>query len=291
MRHPLLGYHFSLLHVDYVRLNSKWNYTNVISPYYRIYYIDHGEGSISTSDEKIKLQPGFLYLIPSFTLCNFSCKSSMGQYFLHFFEESLAGISLFEHSRRVMRIPASTTDIQHFKTLHNINPGRGINRSDNPAEYEKQVYYKSYQDLNKTMSESVFFETQGIILLLLSRFLVTRALSLKTTDPMPSKILAVIRYIQVHLHENLTVSHLANVVSLHQDYFSRLFLRYVGQRPLRYVHDKRIERAQYLIATTALSYNEIAEKVGFEDLSHFAKIFKKITRLTPGDYKKQNRLH
>lgn len=290
MRQSLLGYNFSLLHIDYVKLNKKWNYTNVISPYFRVYYIDEGEGFIATKNEKIKLEAGYLYIIPSFTLCHLYCKTYLSQYFLHFFEESAAGISLFENNRKAIKVRACDSDIINFKKLVSINPGRGINRSDDPKEYEKNTYYKSYQELNKTMSDPVFFETQGIILQLISRFLNSQRFKSKTEDVIPSKILDTIRYIQVNLKENLTVNYLAGRANLHQDYFSRLFLRYTGQRPLNYLHEKRIERAQYLIATTDLSFTEIAEKVGFESLSHFSKLFKKVTSLTPGEYKRKNGL-
>jgi len=290
MTENLLGYNFSLLHMDYVKLNDKWNYANVISPYFRIYYIDEGEGFISTKQEKIKLEAGHLYIIPSFTLCHLFCKTYLSQYFLHFFEESAQGISLFENNRRVIKVAARNIDIINFTRLLEINPGRGINRSDNPNDYEKNAYYKTYQELNITVNDSVFFETQGIILQLISRFLNSNGFKGKNTDPIPSKILDAIRYIQMNLKENLTINFLASRANLHQDYFSRLFLQYTGQRPLSYVHEKRIERAQYLLATTNLSYTEIAEKTGFENLSHFSKIFKKVTSVTPGEYKKQNRL-
>jgi AraC-like DNA-binding protein len=286
----LLGYNFSLLHVNYVKLNKKWNYTNVISPYFRIYYIDDGEGYIATKQEKIKLQPGYFYIVPSFTLCHLFCKVYLSQYFLHFFEESAEGISLFENNRKVIKVAACDTDITNFKRLLEINPGRGINRSDNPTDYEKQVYYKSYQELNKTVSDAVYFETQGIILQFISRFLDSGRFKSKTPDPIPSKILEAMRHIQVNLKENITVNYLAERANLHQDYFSRLFMKYAGQRPLSYLHEKRIERAQYLIATTDLSYVAIAEKVGFENSSHFSKIFKKVTSLTPGEYKRQSGL-
>jgi AraC-like DNA-binding protein len=286
----LVGYNFSLLHVDYVKLTKKWNYANVISPYFRIYYIDDGEGFITSKQDKIKLEQGYLYIVPSFTLCHLFCKAYVSQYFLHFFEESAEGISLFENTRKVIKVPACNIDIANFKRLHEINPGRGINRSDNPKDYEKQDYYKRYQELNKTMSDAIYFETQGIILQLMSRFLDSRSFKSKTPDPIPSRILETMRHIQVNLKENLTVHYLAERANLHQDYFSRLFLKHAGQRPLSYVHEKRIERAQYLIATTDLSYMDIAEKVGFETLSHFSKIFKKVTSLTPGEYKKQNGL-
>jgi AraC-like DNA-binding protein len=286
----LSGHNFSLLHVDHVKLNKKWNYTNVISPYFRIYYIDEGEGFITNKQEKIKLQQGHLYIVPSFTLCHLFCKSYLSQYFLHFFEDSIEGISLFENNRRVIKVLARDTDIINFKRLLELNPGRGINRSDNPAEYEKHVYYKSYQELNKTMSDATYFETQGIILQFISRFLSSRRFKTNTSDPVSSKVLEAMQHIQVNLKENLTVSYLAERANLHQDYFSRLFLKYAGQRPLSYLHEKRIERAQYLIATTNLSFAEIAERIGFENSSHFSKVFKKVTSVTPGEYQKQNRL-
>jgi AraC-like DNA-binding protein len=284
------AHNFSLLHVNHVKLNEKWNYPNVISPYFRIYYIDEGEGFVSTRQEKIKLEQGYLYVIPSFTVCHLFCKQYLSQYFLHFFEESAEGISLFEYNRKVIKVPACDTDIVNFKRLLEINPGRGINRSDNPTVYEKNAYYKSYQELNNTVSDAAYFETQGIMLQLISRFLSSNRFKNNKPDPIPSKIVDSIRYIQLNLNENLTVAWLAGRANLNEDYFSRLFFRYTGQRPLTYLHDKRIERAQYLIATTNLSYTEIAGKTGFESLSYFAKIFKKVTSITPGEYKKQNGL-
>lgn len=290
MNKRLLRHNFSLLHVNYVKLNEKWNYENVISPYFRIYYIDEGEGFISGKQEKIKLEKGYLYIIPSFTLCHLRCNDYLSQYFLHFFEESAEGISLFEYNRKVIKVPARDTDIVNFKRLLEINPGRGINRSDNPTVYEKNAYYKSYQELNKTVSDSVYFETQGIMLQLISRFLNSNRFKNNNPDPIPSKILDAIRYIQLNLNENLTVAYLASRANLNEDYFSRLFFRYTGQRPSTYLHEKRIERAQYLIATTNLSYTEIAGRIGFENISHFSKIFKKVTSLTPGQYRQQNLL-
>ena len=290
MNKRFLAHNFSLLHVDHVKLNEKWNYPNVISPYFRIYYIDEGEGFVSTRQEKIKLEQGYLYIIPSFTLCHLFCKGFLSQYFLHFFEESAEGISLFEYNREVIKVPACNTDIVNLKRILEINPGRAINRSDNPTIYEKNAYYKSYQELNKTVSDPVYFETQGIILQLISRFLDSNRFKAKSPTPVPSTILEVIRYIQLNLAENLTVSFLAGRANLNEDYFSRLFFKYTGQRPLTYLHEKRIERAQYLIATTHLPFTRIAEKTGFESISYFTKIFKKVTSLTPGAYKKQNGL-
>ena len=288
MSRRLLKHFFSLLNVNYVKLNQRWNYTNVISPYYRLYFIDEGNGFISNPQEKVALEPGFMYIIPSYTLCNLSCPDYLSQYFIHFFEESADGISLFQNNRAPQKAHANETDIANFKRILEINPGRGINRSDNPKVYEKNVYYNGYQELNNLQSIASYLETQGIILQLLSRFLPSGRLTEKNAKAIPSKILNTISYIQVNLNQDLTVGHLAERANQDQDYFSRLFFQHTGVRPLAYIHEKRIERAQYLLTTTNMSYAEVATETAFENLPHFSKIFKKVTSLTPGQYRKQN---
>ncbi|GGA69143.1 hypothetical protein GCM10008015_07370 [Flavobacterium palustre] len=279
---------FSLLHIDYVKLNHKWNFNNVISPYYRLYYIDEGLGTISTNSEKIILEPGYLYLIPSFTICNLNCEEYLSQYFIQFFEESPDGISLFNQNRNVIKLAANETDIILIQKMLQGNPGRGINRSDNPKEYEKEAFYKEYRSLNDTMKTHLKFENQGILLLLISRFLNDKNFKQNAPQSTPSKILDSMSYIQLHLDKNLTVAELAQRVNQNQDYFSKQFQLHTGQRPLNYIHEKKIERAQYLIATTTKSLLEIALDTGFSNLPHFSKIFKQIVSLTPGEYRNKN---
>lgn len=281
-------YSFSLLHIDYVKLNHKWNFNNVISPYYRLYYIDEGLGTISNNSEKIILEAGYLYLIPSFTICNLNCEEYLSQYFIQFFEESPDGISLFNQNRNIMKLPATETDIVLIKQMLQGNPGRGINRSDNPKEYEKEAFYKEYRSLNDTMKTHLKFENQGILLLLISRFLNDKNFKQNAPQSTPSKILDTMSYIQLHLDKNLTVAELAQRVNQNQDYFSKQFFIHTGQRPLNYIHEKKIERAQYLIATTTKSFLEIALDTGFSNLPHFSKVFKQIVSLTPGEYRNKN---
>ena len=271
-----------------MQLNNKWNYKNVISPYYRLYYIDDGEGTISSPAKKLILQPGYLYLIPSFTICNLKCNDFLSQYFIQFFEESADGISLFKDNRTIMEIKATDLDVSIFKKLLRINPGRGINRSDNPEIYEKEDYYKEYRALNKNMKTSGQFESQGIILILLSRFIESIRFKSLNMAKIPSVVLDAINYIQLNLGNSITINELAKNANQNRDYFSREFLKHTGQRPLSYIHEKRIERAQYLIVTTNKTLLDIAIETGFNNLPHLTKIFKKYLKTTPGAYRKQS---
>lgn len=289
MNKGLIKHSFQLLNADYVKLNKKWNFRNVISPYYRLYFIDDGEGFIGDQHGGLSLRPGFIYIIPSFTLCNLSCDLFLSQYFIQFFEESPDGISLFSNCRRILEVRANPDDIANFKQIIAINPGRGINRSDNPLVYEKDIYYKEYTELNNQQSISAQYETQGIILQLISKFLKPEIFQRDQVIVTPSVVMDAIAFIQINLGSSLKVSQLANRANLNTDYFSRIFHRYTGQSPLNYILHKRIERAQYLIITTNKQQDEIAEMTGFDNAQYFSRVFKKLTGLTPGAYKTQNR--
>ncbi|MCK7556455.1 AraC family transcriptional regulator [Chitinophaga sedimenti] len=144
-------------------------------------------------------------------------------------------------------------------------------------------------ELNNLQNDAAYLETQGILFQLLSRFVGSEKDVLPDKQVIPSKVLDTIAYIQINLKQPLTITQLAARVNQNQDYFSRQFLQYTGMRPLSYVHEKRIERAQYLIATSSAPYLDIAEEVGFESLPHFSKVFKKVTGMTPAQYRQQHR--
>jgi AraC-like DNA-binding protein len=288
MAKNIFKYSFSLLHIDYVKLNHNWNYNNVISPYYRLYYIDEGLGSVSDNVTTLILEPGYIYLIPSFTLCNLNCETYLSQYFIQFFEESPDGINLFTTNRKIMKLKATEIDILLIKKMLQINPGRRINRSDNPSVYEKEAYYKEYRSLNNEMKMHHRFENQGIFLQLISRFLEANYLKSDYSSAIPSIILDSMSYIQLNLGNNITVEQLAARANQNKDYFSKQFLAHTGLRPLNYIHEKKIERAQHLIGTTNKTFLEIALDTGFSNLPHFSKVFKKIVSLTPGEYRYQN---
>jgi AraC family transcriptional regulator len=283
----ILQHTFSLLNVNHVKLTSKWDYRNVISPYYRIYFIDEGSGEISDQSNTLQLEPGYLYIIPSFTLCNLSCRHHLSQYFVQFFEESADGVSLFAHNREISKIQTTPMDINLFNRLLEINPGRGINRSDDPKVYEKNIFYKEYQELNNQQNIANYLETQGILLQLVGRFLHPHLRHRRDISVAPVKMVETVSYILVNLHGDLSVASLASRVNQNPDYFSRQFKTHTGERPVNYVIEKRIERAQYLLATSRMSYSEISIQTGFDSLSYFSKSFKKSTGMSPRAYKKQ----
>ena len=281
---------FALLNTDLVDLDKSWNYQNVISTFYRLYLINDGEGSLYNASENIVLEKGYLYLIPSFTYFNTRCTGSLKQYYLHFMEDAQTGASLFASNRNLLKVKAGGVDMENFKRLTALNPNRGLQRSHNPKTYEKLPVQQNSIDLNNNSPIAVYTETQGIILQLLSRFLVSECFKPDQNKIIHSKILDAINYIQTNLQANITVTELAERANQNADHFSRLFLENTGERPLVYIRHKRIERAQVLINTTNYSLSEIAIETGFESLAYFSNMFKKVVGMAPGKYKDNSQI-
>jgi len=107
----------------------------------------------------------------------------------------------------------------------------------------------------------------------------------------PAKLRAVIEYVHEHLDTGLTLEHMARVVHLSAYHFARQFKVATGQPPHQYIIARRVERAQQLLRHDRdLSLAEIAAGAGFSDQSHFSHHFKRLTGVTPGQFRTPVRL-
>jgi AraC family transcriptional regulator len=88
------------------------------------------------------------------------------------------------------------------------------------------------------------------------------------------------------LDEPISVSMLSSVVGLSRSYFSHAFRRSVGLTPHAHVVRSRIERAMTLMAHSEASLSEVALAVGFADQSHFSRVFRRLTGVTPAHWRR-----
>lgn len=69
-------------------------------------------------------------------------------------------------------------------------------------------------------------------------------------------------------------------------YYSRIFQKYVGKGFKEYVIDKRIQKAKLLLQK-GNSVTDVCFSIGYSDLTHFARIFKRIVGVNPSIYKSE----
>lgn len=95
-------------------------------------------------------------------------------------------------------------------------------------------------------------------------------------------------YIALHYSENLTLQIVADTVHVSKNYFSVLFKKQTGQNFIDYLIELRIREAKRLLAKDDVRISAISESTGFNDVNYFRKLFKKITGLTPLEYREKH---
>jgi AraC family transcriptional regulator len=96
-------------------------------------------------------------------------------------------------------------------------------------------------------------------------------------------------YIHENLDRNITLTELSNVVNMSPHYFATLFKQSTGQSPHQYITKCRIETAKHLLAKQELTIVEISQQVGFQNQSHFTRIFRQHVKTTPKIYRDKQR--
>ena len=92
-------------------------------------------------------------------------------------------------------------------------------------------------------------------------------------------------FVSDNFHQNLKLAGIAAVAHLSKYHFARTFKQVMGVAPHQFLIERRIEHAQALLRTTALSVEEIARRAGFSNQSHFTAHFKKVVGATPRVYR------
>lgn len=282
---PISGKNFSLtmINMGFKSVGPWWNYKNIISPFYRLYYIEGGHGRVYINNEVFDLEPGDLFLIPKFAFHCYECDKQMDHYYFGFFDdyEIPGGIpSPLEMKRKVK---ANALDVALIKHYLEINPNRELQVID-PQKYGNgsELYRQLSRD---NFSDALRIESEGILLQLFSHFINERCLKNGIIVNGNKNMQPVIKYIFKNLGKRISVTELADMMCLSTDHFSKVFKKIIGMTPSEYIQMKRIERAEALLLTSNMNITQIAESIGFSSPAQFSRLFVKATHYTPSKYR------
>ncbi|OBZ11337.1 MULTISPECIES: AraC family transcriptional regulator [Bacillales] len=92
------------------------------------------------------------------------------------------------------------------------------------------------------------------------------------------------QYISTHYREKVTKEELGDVINTTPNYAATLFKSVTNQTISEYVHNQRMKTAIYMLTESQLMISEIADYLGYNDVSYFYRIFKRSTGSSPSDF-------
>lgn len=162
-----------------------------------------------------------------------------------------------------------------------------------PLKDQDQVDHLFFSIKEEDEEKRTGYESR-IKLLLLDLFVyITRSAEKHGTQEMPfyspiqEKILKAAQYIDRHYAEKLTLNDLAARFSISRYYFCRTFKEITGFYLIEYINSIRIKEAQQLLLKTDRPVIDIALQVGFQNSTHFSRIFHSLLGDSPSGYRRR----
>lgn len=133
---------------------------------------------------------------------------------------------------------------------------------------------------NRSKEESFMIDlyAQRLVYNLLKIHPVETLLSLKSNSELSRSI----SYIKKNINEHIRVSDLSEIAGMSESNFSHTFKKVYGQSPQKYINASKLEYSLELLKNDSVT--NVAFELGFENLSHFIKLFKEKYKTTPKQY-------
>lgn len=94
-----------------------------------------------------------------------------------------------------------------------------------------------------------------------------------------------VRYIDSNLDKDISVKELSEQVHMSESHLYRIFKSEVGVSPIDFINEKKISKAAHLLRHTKMKVKEVYLQCGFNNPSYFSRLFKKVKKTTPTEFR------
>lgn len=125
--------------------------------------------------------------------------------------------------------------------------------------------------------------------------LIALAFEARLSDPdmirpeLPMPVQKALEKMRLYFHTPIRVAELSVLAGMSESHFSRLFKAAIGTSPIDWLRRERINQAKHRLIESDDAVKEVARQVGYSDQFFFSKDFKKMTKLTPTQFREQER--
>jgi len=103
-----------------------------------------------------------------------------------------------------------------------------------------------------------------------------------------SEVVRVIkRYVENNLASDLSLTRIGEITGFNPSYLSRLYKQISGQALSEYITEVRLNKAKELLRQNSRKIHEVAEALGFESATYFARFFRKAANVSPTEYRER----
>lgn len=246
---------------------------------YEIYYLVEGERDYFIKDKTYHVTKGDLVLVDTFELHK---TLDSGAPVFERILISFKRVFLRNILAEMQDIDLLSFFLQKIKVL-SLNPDE--------QSFVHALLEKMLSESNTNSAESIIY-----LKLMLTELLIFISRKVKEkvreqAEPSNSKhgkASEIVAFINDNYQQNISLRSLSLTFHISSCYLSRMFKVVTGFSLIEYLNNVRTKEACKLLVNSRLNITQISEKIGYESITHFGRIFKSITGLSPLKYRKYN---
>lgn len=263
-----LGQKFAQTHfIAHTWQSPNWHRPVLVKPYAQMFYVAAGYGTLMIAGQHFEMRPNYLFIIEKNQLSGeiSDPHNSLDIWFCYISEQEypeLLSDGLF--------LPPKVNPCLDFR-LHQEYTLAALRKAE-------QLFYHNTCDsvrLGKLLIRSVSELAKSMY----------RDQPANFSFPPENLELRILHYLYDHYGEKVTLDGLAAHFGFSPAHLSRRFSAYWGFGPLRCLLEIRMIEARMLLCNTELPIQEIAKRVGYEDIHYFIRLFAKKQGVSPGQYR------
>lgn len=264
---------------------SEWQRRPVKNNFFELVFIKEGNGTQCINYNEYPYQKGSIFLLPPLKCHSFDIHMPTEFVFIKFTD------SFFKKAKRV-----SIDSNQWFKEasyiLSNYNqlPGEVI-KSELDKQHIKSLVTMILQESRNYGEESILLirSLMTSILEILIRNIKKSGFTEMVENSTDNRITKMLTYINENIDktECLRIEHLAERFLMSPTYVSEYFRKQVKMSLREYIIKAKLKLVEIRLLNSDYTLTEIADELGFTDVSHLSKTFKKYTGISIKDFKKE----
>ena len=251
---------FQIIEAEALRFSPDWFWDTSDShtSKYQLWYVVNGGATIRSEKKIVSLEPGDIYIFNHLTNhhCTHDRKHPLSVFSISFDFDSDKIIGYSTH-------PYSTI----------------LSKSHRIQTKDSLMVQKIFEKLVRSFSSEQFASAHVWINAILAVCFEQKA------EGKHDIIDDIIDIIKSNPKKNYSLDDLSLLSGYSKNHFLRLFKNKTNMTPINFIISNKIHHARHLLSTTAMSINEIADAIGYSNLTYFSKQFKTIVGISPNKYR------
>lgn len=264
--------------IHYYEFDKNFIFNGESHNFWEMVYIDAGQVEISTANNLYNLKQGdIIFHKPNEFHTLKATRQTAANVFVISFVCSSKSMDFFKG--KICSVPAKLK--KYIATII--------------EEYTETFKEMSVSDLKLELKENPPIGGQQMIRTHLEQFLImlirneqeNREMRLfPTKESMENHLVSqILQLIEDNVYKEISIEHICNEVKYSRSYLSKVFKQFTGYTLLEYVLIRKIKEAKKLIREEQYNITQISYMLAFDNPHYFSRVFKRITNMTPTQYK------